>query len=67
YVVVFGEDTPKQLIEEVRPDVLVKGEDWRGKKVVGEEVVTSRGGRVAFIKHLEGISTTELIKRIKTE
>ncbi|MFZ5868399.1 MAG: D-glycero-beta-D-manno-heptose-7-phosphate kinase [Thermodesulfobacteriota bacterium] len=67
YVVVFGEDTPKQLIEEVRPDVLVKGEDWRGKKVVGEEVVTSRCGRVAFIKHLEGISTTELIKRIKTE
>jgi D-beta-D-heptose 7-phosphate kinase/D-beta-D-heptose 1-phosphate adenosyltransferase len=67
YVVVFEEDTPLELIEEVRPDILVKGEDWEGKHVVGEDIVRGRGGRVAFIKHVEGISTSDLIKRIRGE
>ena len=65
YVVVFHEDTPLSLIKEVRPDVLVKGEDWRGKQVVGEEVVKARGGRVEFIKHVPGISTSDLINKIR--
>jgi D-beta-D-heptose 7-phosphate kinase/D-beta-D-heptose 1-phosphate adenosyltransferase len=65
YVVVFREDTPLNLIQEVRPDVLVKGEDWKGKSVVGEEMVTARGGRVAFVEHISGISTSEIIRRIR--
>jgi D-beta-D-heptose 7-phosphate kinase/D-beta-D-heptose 1-phosphate adenosyltransferase len=65
YVVVFDEDTPQLLIEETRPDVLVKGEDWAGKKVVGEEVVRSKGGEVRFVKLVRGISTTDLINRIR--
>ncbi len=65
YVVVFEEDTPLKLIEAVRPDILVKGEDWRGKKVVGEDVVTARGGRVEFVTHVPGVSTSELIKKIQ--
>ncbi|MBI4963849.1 MAG: D-glycero-beta-D-manno-heptose-7-phosphate kinase [Desulfomonile tiedjei] len=67
YVVVFDEDTPLNLIKEVRPDVLVKGEDWMGKQVVGEDVVTARGGRVEFVKHIPGISTSELIKKIRCQ
>jgi len=65
YVVVFDEDTPAALIEEVRPDVLVKGEDWRGKQVVGEDVVKARGGTVSFVRHMDGVSTTDLINRIR--
>jgi D-beta-D-heptose 7-phosphate kinase/D-beta-D-heptose 1-phosphate adenosyltransferase len=66
-VVVFEEDTPQRLIEEVRPDVLVKGEDWEGKEVVGEDVVKARGGTVRFVKQVKGISTSNLIKKIKEE
>ncbi len=65
YVVVFDEDTPLRLIEEVRPDVLVKGEDWKGKEVVGQEIVKARGGKIEFVKLLKGMSTTQLIKRIR--
>ncbi len=65
YVVIFNEDTPAKLLEEVRPDVLVKGEDWRGKKVVGEDLVKGRGGKVEFVKHLDGRSTSQLIKKIR--
>jgi D-beta-D-heptose 7-phosphate kinase/D-beta-D-heptose 1-phosphate adenosyltransferase len=65
YVVVFDEDTPLNLIQEIKPDVLVKGSDWQGKKVVGENVVKSRGGCVEFVKLLDGISTTALINKIK--
>jgi len=67
YVVVFGEDTPLSLIEEVRPDVLVKGEDWDGKEVVGEDIVKARGGEVRFVRHIKGLSTTELIRKIRGE
>jgi D-beta-D-heptose 7-phosphate kinase/D-beta-D-heptose 1-phosphate adenosyltransferase len=65
YVVVFEEDTPRALIKEVRPDVLVKGDDWRGKPVVGEEIVKARGGTVSFVKLVDGVSTTDLINRIR--
>jgi D-beta-D-heptose 7-phosphate kinase / D-beta-D-heptose 1-phosphate adenosyltransferase len=65
YVVVFEEDTPLQLIKEVRPDVLVKGEDWKGKRVVGEEIVRARGGKVEFVRLIDGRSTTEIIERIR--
>ena len=62
YVVVFDEDTPLRLVEAIEPDVLVKGEDWREKGVVGREVVEARGGRVPL---LEGRSTTSIVDRIR--
>ena len=65
YVVVFEEDTPLHLIKEVRPDVLVKGEDWKGKRVVGEDIVRARGGKVEFVRFIQGRSTTEIINRIR--
>ena len=65
YVVAFAEDTPKEVIERVRPDVLVKGEDWRDKGVVGREFVESRGGRVELVRLTEGFSTTETLRKLR--
>jgi D-beta-D-heptose 7-phosphate kinase / D-beta-D-heptose 1-phosphate adenosyltransferase len=61
YVVLFDEDTPALLIHDVMPDVLVKGEDYIGKVVVGSE----DAGRVVFSPLIGGISTSEIIRRIK--
>lgn len=65
HVVVFDEDTPLALIETVQPDVLVKGEDWRDKGVVGREVVEARGGKVVLLPLLEGRSTTRVVERMQ--
>lgn len=63
HVVVFREDTPAALIEEVRPDVLVKGGDWKGKEIVGADSVRARGGSVRTIRFLPGRSTTAILRR----
>jgi rfaE bifunctional protein nucleotidyltransferase chain/domain len=65
-VVVFGEDTPQELIEAVLPDVLVKGGDYRAEDVVGAGVVAAHGGRVEIVALTEGHSTTGLIGRIRS-
>ncbi len=65
HIVLFDEDTPANLVEEVRPDVLVKGEDWREKGVVGREFVESYGGRVVLARIVEGHSTSDIIDRIR--
>jgi D-beta-D-heptose 7-phosphate kinase/D-beta-D-heptose 1-phosphate adenosyltransferase len=65
YVVVFDEATPLELIKKVRPDVLVKGEDWKDKGVVGSEFVESYGGAVRLAKLVEGKSSTETIAKMK--
>jgi D-beta-D-heptose 7-phosphate kinase/D-beta-D-heptose 1-phosphate adenosyltransferase len=63
-VVLFDEDTPRRLIEALRPDVLVKGGDYTPETVVGREFVESYGGRVAICPRLEGLSTTDLVRKI---
>ncbi len=65
YVALFDADTPAELIRAVRPDVLVKGEDYAGRKVVGRDVVEARGGRVELVPLVPGISTTDLVARIR--
>ena len=65
YVVGFEEKDPERLIRNVRPDVLVKGEDWAGKGVVGADFVKSIGGRVVLAPLVEGLSTSGLIDRIR--
>ena len=60
----FGEPTPQQAIEELQPDVLVKGADWPIDGIVGREVVWARGGQVMNIPIVPGISTSEIISRI---
>ncbi|MFH1998034.1 MAG: D-glycero-beta-D-manno-heptose-7-phosphate kinase [Planctomycetota bacterium] len=61
YVVPFPEDTPQMIIEALTPSILVKGEDWREKGVVGREWVEKHGGEVSLISLREGYSTTGLI------
>lgn len=65
-VVIFGEDTPAELIEAIAPDVLVKGGDYRKDQVVGSDFVSSRGGRVHIVDFREGCSTTGIVNRIKS-
>ena len=63
-VVLFDEDTPLDLIEAIRPDVLTKGADYgRKENVVGWEIVERHGGEVALIDLVEGRSTTSLIEK----
>jgi D-beta-D-heptose 7-phosphate kinase / D-beta-D-heptose 1-phosphate adenosyltransferase len=63
-VVTFDEDTPARLIREVRPDVLAKGGDWALDEIVGRDFVESCGGRVERIRLREGLSTSNLVRRI---
>ena len=65
-VVPFEQDTPKDIIESITPDVLVKGEDWADKGVVGREWVESHGGQVVLAPVLAGRSTTSILERAKT-
>jgi D-beta-D-heptose 7-phosphate kinase/D-beta-D-heptose 1-phosphate adenosyltransferase len=62
-VVIFGEPTPLETILAVRPDVIVKGGDYREDDVVGAKEVNSWGGRVCIIPIVEGYSTTRLVDR----
>ncbi len=64
-VTMFDTATPLPLIQSIRPDVLVKGGDYRADEVVGRDVVVSYGGRVALIPLLPGYSTTALIDRLR--
>ncbi len=64
YVTVFDEPTPLALIEEVRPDVLVKGADYRKDEVVGGAFVESNGGRVHLAQFRDGFSTTTLLRKL---
>jgi D-beta-D-heptose 7-phosphate kinase / D-beta-D-heptose 1-phosphate adenosyltransferase len=63
-VVLFDEDTPLHLIEAIKPDILVKGEDYRLDQVVGREAVESYGGRVCLVPLLQGYSTTQIAEKI---
>jgi D-beta-D-heptose 7-phosphate kinase/D-beta-D-heptose 1-phosphate adenosyltransferase len=65
YVTVFDEPTPMELISAVRPDVLVKGADYRRSEVVGAELVESLGGRVHLAAVREGYSTTNILRRLE--
>ena len=64
YVVLFDDDTPKLLIEELLPDVLVKGADWEIENIVGKDVVLANGGEVKTIEFVNDQSTSKIIKII---
>ena len=65
YIVVYDEPDPYNLIAAIKPNVLAKGGDWSPDKIIGADIVERHGGRVAVIPYLEGLSTTEIIERIK--
>ena len=63
-VVMFGEPTPKELIEEIKPDILTKGNDYTIENIVGADFVMARGGKVETLPLVEGYSTTNLVNRM---
>ena len=65
WVVPFSEDTPERLIEQVLPDVLVKGGDYRPEDIVGYRQVTGNGGTVEVLDFLDGCSTSDMISRVR--
>lgn len=64
YIVVFGEDTPDKLIRQIKPDVLVKGADYKVSEIVGAEFVTSYGGSVRRARLTPGRSTSSIVRKI---
>ena len=67
YVVVFGSDTPKPLLRKIKPDVLVKGDEYAHDQVVGYEIVESYGGKIARVPMVKGKSTTNIIRKIGSD
>jgi D-glycero-beta-D-manno-heptose 1-phosphate adenylyltransferase len=66
-VVVFEQDTPLELIQLLRPDVLVKGGDYRPEDIVGAQEVLAGGGQVKTLPFVEGHSTTAIAQKIRRE
>jgi len=66
YVIIFDEDSPRGLIAELLPDVLVKGGDYAPNEIHGREEVEAAGGRVLTLPFVVGSSTTSIVERIKT-
>ena len=64
YVVLMNDDNPVNIIKTIKPDVCVKGEDWKNKKVPEEEVINSYGGRMEYIELYPEYSTTKVIDKI---
>jgi len=66
FVVLFSELTPLKLIKAIKPDVLVKGGDWKKENIVGSDFVESYGGKVKSLAYVKGLSTRNLIAKIQT-
>lgn len=65
WVISFRSPTPLSLIQDLRPDVIAKGGDWKLDEIVGREAVESWGGRVARLTEVQGVHTSHLIQRIR--
>ncbi len=64
FIVVFDDYTPLKVIDALKPDILVKGADWKRGEIVGEDIVTDAGGKVVRVKLVDGKSTTNIIEKI---
>ena len=64
-VIIFGEDTPINMIEAIRPDVLIKGGDYRLEEVVGADFVQEYGGKVLLAETEPGFSTSRTIEKLQ--
>lgn len=64
-VVIFDEPTPREVIRQLLPDVLVKGGDWPSDQIVGREEVEAAGGRVVLVPVVTGYSTTAILRTIR--
>ena len=64
YITIFNEQNPLALIRSIRPDILVKGDDWPKKEIVGGDIVKADGGEVVRVPVVPNISTTSILQRI---
>ncbi len=64
FITIFDESDPLALISAIKPDILVKGADWKEKEIVGADVVTAYSGKVVRVEVVPGISTSRIIRRI---
>ncbi len=64
-IVLFSQQTPKQLIAEIRPNILAKGGDYRISEIVGHDIVQQDGGKVVTIPLTEGFSSTKIIDKLQ--
>ncbi|HEA69690.1 MAG TPA: D-glycero-beta-D-manno-heptose 1-phosphate adenylyltransferase [Desulfobacterales bacterium] len=64
YITIFNEQNPLALIRSIRPDILVKGDDWPEKEIVGGDIVKADGGEVVRVPVVPNISTASILKRI---
>src|SRR4030081_3498471 len=64
-IAIFEEDTPINLITQIKPNVLVKGGDYAREQVIGHEIVAANGGEIVLVDILEGFSTTSLVRRAR--
>ncbi len=65
HVVIFTNDTPYTLINVLKPDILVKGGDWKSEEIIGSDIVLAYGGEVIILKYYPGYSTTEIIEKLE--
>ncbi len=63
HTILFGEETPLELIKKIKPDFLVKGGDWKINQIVGSDFILARGGQVLSLQFVNGKSTTALIEK----
>lgn len=63
FTVIFTEDTPEKLIQNIKPDILVKGGDWKVEQIAGSDFVLAHGGKVMSLQFVDGKSTTKLIEK----
>jgi rfaE bifunctional protein nucleotidyltransferase chain/domain len=66
-VIIFDEESPLNLIQKIKPDVLVKGMDWKKKDIIGADFMQAINGKVVRIPLISSVSTSEIIKKIKGE
>lgn len=66
-VVMFDEETPYQMIQQILPDVLVKGSEYEIEEIAGHDIVLASGGKVIRVELTEGFSTSEIIQKIKNK
>lgn len=64
-VVIFDEPTPERLIKDLKPDILVKGGDWKVNEIIGSDFVLASGGQVMSLPFLDGYSSTKIVDKIR--
>jgi len=65
YIIIFEDDTPYKLIKHIKPNILVKGGDWKPEDIVGSDIVSSYNGEVRNLSYINGKSSTDIINKIK--